>query len=301
MNRSAANPHAAHDEFLLARFFGDDLGGRERRRAEDLIASCEDCAALVEDLRAIAAATATLPTPNRPRDFALTEADAARLRRRSPAASLFGWLGRTRALGTSLTAIGMAGFLALGAVTAMSSTAPTAADRPQNPEFSNGGVAAAPTAAPAAAQSQGYDVSVTDQSAGPEATRLPSNLSPETPRPPTATPLAGTTGGLMTAGPATTGTQPPHDSPGPTGVGVAYASPASSTDGRTSGEGTGKSAGAGSSPLADHQTDGSAGPATGWPDGRSIAMGAFAALALLGILVIFAVPALAGATIRRRR
>jgi len=62
MDRTAAT-HATHDELLLARLYGGDVDEKERRRALDQIASCQDCANVFADLGSIAVATAALPTP----------------------------------------------------------------------------------------------------------------------------------------------------------------------------------------------------------------------------------------------
>src|SRR5688500_16511739 len=75
-------PHDRHDTLLVAALAARDLTGADRDLASDLIASCTDCAALHDDLIAIARATAVVPPPigTTPRDFRLTPADAARLR-----------------------------------------------------------------------------------------------------------------------------------------------------------------------------------------------------------------------------
>ena len=104
-----------HDDTLVARLAADDLDGPEAAAARTLVAECPACATLLADLRAIIQATATLPAPRRPRDFRLTEADAARLR---PA----GWRAILRAFGqprmsvagplaTGLAALGIGGLL----------------------------------------------------------------------------------------------------------------------------------------------------------------------------------------------
>ena len=117
MDRNSA-AHAAHDELLLARLYGGDLEGRERERALELAASCERCAAVLADFAAIAAATVALPVPPRPRDFTLSPARAAALRRRRRPltglrAVVFSW-GPVRSLGASMVAAGVAGILAVG-------------------------------------------------------------------------------------------------------------------------------------------------------------------------------------------
>jgi hypothetical protein len=108
-----------HDETLIARLAAGDLTETEAGQARALAESCPACAQLETDLRSIMAATAGLPAPSRTRDFRLTDADAARLRRT-------GWrrlLGRfgdprlafTRPLATGLVALGIAGLVFAGA------------------------------------------------------------------------------------------------------------------------------------------------------------------------------------------
>jgi hypothetical protein len=118
MHSNSTTPHATHDELLLARLYGGDLDERDRARALDLVAACEECAGLFADLGAIATATAAMAVPPRPRGFTLSEADAARLRRRSNGGSLRGLFGWTRALGGSMAAIGLVGVVALGVISA---------------------------------------------------------------------------------------------------------------------------------------------------------------------------------------
>ena len=111
-----ATPHAAHDELLIARLYGGDVDDLERARALELVAGCEDCAALFADLGSIARATAALPTETRPRDFVLTEEDAARLRPRDRGWGQLLGLGRRRSFGGALVAVGFSGLLLTGAV-----------------------------------------------------------------------------------------------------------------------------------------------------------------------------------------
>src|ERR1035437_831701 len=85
MKPGSSTAHASHDESLVVRLFGYDVDPAERSRALDLVAGCEECAALYADLGSIATATSALPAPARPRDFTLTPADAARLRPHRPA------------------------------------------------------------------------------------------------------------------------------------------------------------------------------------------------------------------------
>jgi anti-sigma factor RsiW len=112
--RTAA-PHAAHDTLLVAALADHSVAGREREAAEALVASCTECAALLTDLVALRTATQAMPTPARPRDYALTPDDVARLRpsgwRRFVAA--FGTSHDTfsRPLAVGLTTLGLAGLL----------------------------------------------------------------------------------------------------------------------------------------------------------------------------------------------
>src|ERR1035437_4671028 len=100
MDRTTAT-HSKHDELLIVRLFGGDVNAPERARALELLGECEDCAALFADLGVTADATAALPVPARPRDFTLTEADAARLHREPRGIGFLSALRRTRAIGGS--------------------------------------------------------------------------------------------------------------------------------------------------------------------------------------------------------
>ena len=62
-----ATTHAAHDELLSARLFGDDVDERERAAAIEQMAACDECADLFADLGSIREATVALPVPARPR------------------------------------------------------------------------------------------------------------------------------------------------------------------------------------------------------------------------------------------
>jgi hypothetical protein len=59
---------------------GDPLDDRELATARDLITTCIDCAALVDELDLISRATATATFPSRPRDFRIAPDDVVRLR-----------------------------------------------------------------------------------------------------------------------------------------------------------------------------------------------------------------------------
>jgi hypothetical protein len=106
--------HEQHDALLVAAYAANDLDGRPKDEAAELIAGCSACAELAADLRALATATAALPPVARPRDFGLSPADAARLRptgwrRLLRALAAPGAL--TRPLAASLTTLGVAGLL----------------------------------------------------------------------------------------------------------------------------------------------------------------------------------------------
>lgn len=147
--------HAEHDPLLVAAFAAGDLGEADRQAAELLASTCADCALLAGDLRAIATATAALPPRTRPREFALSPQDAARLQGRGWR-RLLGLLAGPRSaalrpLATGLTTLGIAGLL-LAAL----------------PPIQLGGAAAAPAGeiAPAAAPS-GIERDSADGSAAP--------------------------------------------------------------------------------------------------------------------------------------
>jgi hypothetical protein len=108
-----------HDPLLIAAFAAGDAEGADLERAQALVATCDECAALHHDLRAIASAMPATPAPARRRDFRLTPEQAAELRpsgwRRllAPLAGpRFAFAGP---LGGSLAALGLAGILVVGA------------------------------------------------------------------------------------------------------------------------------------------------------------------------------------------
>lgn len=107
--------HGRHDRFLVASLLDEDLAAEVRARAEAQVATCPACAELLADLRAIAAATASLPVPPRRRDFRLSPEDARRLRprgiRRFVAALGAPRLAVLRPLGTAMATLGLAGLL----------------------------------------------------------------------------------------------------------------------------------------------------------------------------------------------
>src|SRR5436190_1868684 len=115
ISEAVAASHDDHDLLLVAALAGGDLSGAERDRALLLTTSCAECAALHSDLVAIARATATLPPPiaSAGRDFRLSPAQAASLRRSGwrrflPAS---GASPLTRPLGVALATFGIAGLL----------------------------------------------------------------------------------------------------------------------------------------------------------------------------------------------
>jgi anti-sigma factor RsiW len=107
--------HASHDTLLVASLVDHGVVAPERDAAERLIAACGLCAALHDDLVALSAATRTMPTPARPRDYTLTAEDAVRLRPRGWR-RLIGTFGTSRdafsrPLAVGLTTLGLAGLL----------------------------------------------------------------------------------------------------------------------------------------------------------------------------------------------
>jgi hypothetical protein len=109
--------HAAHDATWIAALAArdPDLSPTELVRAQAALRACGTCADLFADLVAVSAAIPSAAIQTRPRDFTLTAADAARLRRRG----LRGWLtaigsvrdGVTFPLAMGLTTLGIAGLL----------------------------------------------------------------------------------------------------------------------------------------------------------------------------------------------
>ena len=108
-----------HDPQLIAAYAAGDAEGADLERARDLVAACDDCAALHLDLRAIAAAMPAIPAPARTRDFRLTPEQAASLRpagwRRLLAPLAGPRFAFAAPLGGSLAALGLAGVLLAGA------------------------------------------------------------------------------------------------------------------------------------------------------------------------------------------
>ena len=145
--------HDRHDLELVARLAAGDLGPGEVVAARERLASCDACAALAADLRAIATATRQLGSAAvraasagsaglivAPRDFRLTAADAARLRRRRflgrPGVSAWP-AGPARGVGGALATLGLVGLLVSTLLPAFSGGAASA---PNREELGNGGV-----------------------------------------------------------------------------------------------------------------------------------------------------------------
>lgn len=131
-DRSArAADHASHDLELVARAAAGDLAASEAIAGRDLLAACPACAAIASDLRAIASATRTLPDAaarsarlHAPRDFRLSPADAARLRRRGflglgRRLAGLGFGGRAQGFGGALVSLGLVGLLVSAGVPAL--------------------------------------------------------------------------------------------------------------------------------------------------------------------------------------
>jgi len=167
---NAAADHATHDELLIARLYGDDVDDRERASALELVAGCDECAALYADLGAIAEATSALPARPRARDFALTEEDAAKLRPRRRGRARFLAIAWRRSFGGALVALGFSG-LVLTSALSMLGTAPT--------QMSSNGRYAAPAvgAASSNAYSQG-GVAIPEPAATPASDKAIGSTAP---------------------------------------------------------------------------------------------------------------------------
>jgi hypothetical protein len=167
MTERPSATHAQHDLELIAALAAGPVDQADETRGATLVSSCTACAELLADLQTIALATATLPVPERTRDFRLRPEDAARLRprglRRLAAALGATRLELARPLAPALVTLGVVGLL-VSAVPAMSfgfasgGAAPAASRAAEAPGAAAAGIpsaAAAATAAPSAASSQG--------------------------------------------------------------------------------------------------------------------------------------------------
>ena len=148
--------HAAHDLTLVAALAarGPDLDEKTATAAREQVAACEACAIVLDDLVALQTTLPMTATPSRPRDFRLTKADAARLRR-SGWRRVLGFFGSprdgfSRPLAIGFTTLGLAGLL-LASVPTMFMAGSGAASAPQ--VLSNVG---APIEQAAPAPAEGY-------------------------------------------------------------------------------------------------------------------------------------------------
>jgi hypothetical protein len=109
--------HATHDVELIAALADADPAtpSPDRERAERQLRGCVDCSRLHADLLALRDSIATASAPTRPREFVLTDADAARLRPRGwrQALAFFGSTrdGFSRPLALGLTTFGLVALL----------------------------------------------------------------------------------------------------------------------------------------------------------------------------------------------
>ena len=151
MSEPTRPAHVRHDLELVARLAAGDLGSGEEVAARDLLATCDACAVLAADLRAIATATRELGSAAvraasaasvvsgssalAPRDFRLTAADAARLRRGGFVArsAVSAWpAALARGIGGALATLGLVGLLVSSGLPGLSggtASAPTREER----------------------------------------------------------------------------------------------------------------------------------------------------------------------------
>lgn len=194
--------HATHDQLLVAGLLDRSPDDADRNRAEALLAACDDCAALHQDLVVLSEATRALPTPLRLRDFSLSPDDFERLRpkrwRRLIAA--FGSSGDifSRPLAIGLTTIGLAGLLVAtipsvlsgqsGASASVTSAGQAVGEAGANRESIGASRAAlAPTAGPSAAAALVAPAAVAP-AAEPSAAVAPAAVAPDVSSPGAVTP-----------------------------------------------------------------------------------------------------------------
>lgn len=203
--KGPSDPHDGHDLESIAALADGDLSNRDRSRAEALVRDCPACGALLVDLRAIAAATRRLPsTASAPRDFRLSPADAARLRRGSwrrvlQAVGRAGWSPRPFA--AAFTTLGIVGLLIAtlpfvsvmqsgGGISAQNAAVGATGDRKTDVDVSNGPHAPSAAPTPLMGVFQASPAGAAD-GAGPVQSRSPEAASPSTPAGPgTSTPYA---------------------------------------------------------------------------------------------------------------
>jgi hypothetical protein len=219
--------HDRHDRFLVAALAADDLDGKARVDADELVAACSDCAELLADLRSIAAATAALPPMPRSMDFRLSPETAERLAARGwrgflvrLADSRFGF---SRPLAVGLTTLGLVGVIAgsipgaMGGFGSGTAALPAVGNDIAREQRSDGAVGAAPpaTGAPTAAP-------------GGESVRSPMTVTSGSPAPTSLAPAPTAATQLDTA------SAPP--SAADRGYAAAATPPTAKGAGRTSGE-----------------------------------------------------------------
>lgn len=79
-SHSLSAEHRRHDRLLVARFAVGDAAFGQEHEAQELVRRCSECAALAADITAISKSVAKVPAPPRPRDFRITQDQAANLR-----------------------------------------------------------------------------------------------------------------------------------------------------------------------------------------------------------------------------
>ena len=150
-----AAAHATHDPILVAALTDRSLTTSERAAAEALVAGCSLCAQLHADLVALGAAARAMPTPARPRDYLLTPADAARLRRTGwrRVVGAFGTArdGFSRPLAVGLTTLGLAGLLVTSVPSILPASSATSGG-PSVAQDSAGGISSLPATVAGAAE-----------------------------------------------------------------------------------------------------------------------------------------------------
>jgi hypothetical protein len=174
MHHSIPAHHAQHDLDLIAGHAAGDLSESDLSRAELLLGACTACADLRRDLVAIAAATRSLPAPAAPRDYRLTEAQAADLRRGGWITSLLRPFAAPRSavrpVAMAFTSLGLAGLLVANVLPALLGGFGSAGAA-LAPQAGPGGLPAeeAATAAPAAPLASAGSLPIT-VTGGPKAT-----------------------------------------------------------------------------------------------------------------------------------
>jgi hypothetical protein len=165
-----SSPHASHDVLILAAAADHDPDPETLAEVERMTAECADCAAIADDLRLLASGLATLPPEvPAPRDFRITEEQAARLRRRGLARRILepfgvGGLPGLSPFGGALTAIGLAGILL---TSVFSGTGVTSVLQQVGTAVSGAGAGAAEAPAPAPSTYAAHAPEVKDNASPP--------------------------------------------------------------------------------------------------------------------------------------